>query len=176
MTCPENDYLIKFSLRSDMLKREVGILKAINRAVKKMRIGGGTSLNEDHFPRIVKSGFYSMDRKECIDVDNPLFDAKVQVSFMITTQSGMHLCKFAAMNKINLLNQKNVFTLGEKLLDVMEIIHTAGFVYNDLSFDNISLGVDQKPMFDASPDNFQDLSFHLWDYSAATPYLDFKTG
>lgn len=74
------------------------------------------------------------------------------------------------------LNLRNVYTIGLKLLDVFEIVHEAGYVYNDLTFENMFIGRDQRPKFDEVTDYFDELSFHLWDFSTATPYKDFDTG
>lgn len=56
--------------------------------------------------------------------------------------SGIAMSHFARLNKQNGLQLKEVFMIGQRLLNVIEILHRAGYIYNDLSFENISLGKD----------------------------------
>ena len=42
------------------------------------------------------------------------------------------------------LNDVSIFHLGLKLLDILELIHESGLVYNDLKPDNIMIAFDAK--------------------------------
>ena len=54
--------------------------------------------------------------------------------------SGYSLSKFIKENHSNELRPENVFTLGLQIIDALEIIHDAGYVYNCISPDKIFLG------------------------------------
>lgn len=41
----------------------------------------------------------------------------------------------------NHLNNASIFGLGLKIVDILELIHESGFVYNDLKPDNVMLGL-----------------------------------
>ena len=42
------------------------------------------------------------------------------------------------------LSSLSVYSLGIKLLDILELIHNSGLVYNDLKPDNILIGPNDK--------------------------------
>lgn len=44
----------------------------------------------------------------------------------------------------NPLKHDGVYEIGIQLLDLLEVIHTAGYVYNQLSIDTISLGIKER--------------------------------
>ena len=54
--------------------------------------------------------------------------------------SGYSLSKFIKENHVNELRPENVFSLGLQIIDALEIIHDAGYVYNSISPDKIFLG------------------------------------
>lgn len=76
------------------------------------------------------------------------------------------------------MNQLSVYVLGCKLLDILENIHKAGYVHNDLSLDKIVHGLNQKlrTKDDQVTNCFEDVSLHITDFTYARPYIDFKTG
>ena len=77
------------------------------------------------------------------------------------------------------MNLLSIYKLGCKLLDVLEVIHNAGYVHNDLSLERIVLGHDQKLKpniaFDTD-DCFENVDLHLVDFTFMTPYVDERTG
>ena len=61
----------------------------------------------------------------------------------------------------------------------MEIVHTAGYVHNDISLSKLMLGYGENIVFEKNCSecrSFKLKSLHLDDFSFATPYLDLTTG
>lgn len=166
-------HIVRFSLKPSFIKRELQILERINTVIskksKKMR------KTEGLFPKVIESGLYCMDTGKCYDFEDEQADDREMLSFIIMTKSGRQLSRHVSLNRSHDLNLKNVYTIGLKLLDVLEIVHEAGYIYNDLNLDNISFGADIKPILHKTKDYFEDYQLNLWDFSAATPYRDFKT-
>ena len=69
--------------------------------------------------------------------------------------------------------------LGLKLLDILELIHDSGLVYNDLKPDNILIGnQDFVPELDDNSDQniFADIDINLIDFGMASRWRDNGTG
>ena len=69
--------------------------------------------------------------------------------------------------------------LGLKLLDILELIHDSGLVYNDLKPDNILIGnSDFVPELDDNSDQniFADIDINLIDFGMASRWRDKGTG
>lgn len=69
------------------------------------------------------------------------------------------------------------------MLNLLETIHGAGYIYNDLKLENILVGPnDNLPSFALNNKNhpgrsvFKKASIHIIDFGFCTPYIDFKTG
>jgi serine/threonine protein kinase len=74
------------------------------------------------------------------------------------------------------ISKESVFNLGLQLLNILEQIHSAGYVYNDLKLDNILLGHGQKLPADCSYGNcFEDIDLTLVDFGFATRYINKRT-
>jgi serine/threonine protein kinase len=75
------------------------------------------------------------------------------------------------------LSHESVFQIGLQLLDILEMIHNAGYIYNDLKLDNILLGYEQKLPADCTQGNcVSKISINLVDFGFSTRYIDEKTG
>lgn len=64
------------------------------------------------------------------------------------------------------------------MLDILEIVHQAGYVFNDISMEKILLGPNQTMSLDNGSiiqDYFEDKTLHLVDFSFLTPYKCFVT-
>ena len=69
--------------------------------------------------------------------------------------------------------------LGLKLLDILELIHDSGLVYNDLKPDNILIGHHDfiPELNDTTNENlFADIDINLIDFGMASRWLDNGTG
>lgn len=77
------------------------------------------------------------------------------------------------------LNPLSILNLGRKLLALLERIHRAGYIHNDLSLDKIVLAYDQKvaPLPEDSKDDlFAGVELHIVDFTFMTAYVDFRNG
>lgn len=63
------------------------------------------------------------------------------------------------------------------MLDILESIHNAGFVYNDLKLDNLMLdyGLDERILRKTNEDIFDQHKVNIIDFDFATTYVDHKT-
>lgn len=73
----------------------------------------------------------------------------------------------------------SLYDLGSNLLDLLEVIHGAGYVYNDISPNKVVFPFNKsfKPnlKIDKSKSIFENKTMHIVDFSFATPYMDFKS-
>ena len=73
----------------------------------------------------------------------------------------------------------SIYSLGLRLLDMFEVIHSAGYVLNELSMSKILLGPNQPIEIDKKDlikNCFDGKSLHFVDLSYATPYVNHSTG
>lgn len=73
----------------------------------------------------------------------------------------------------------SIYELGSKLIDILELFHSAGYVHNDISLDKIVLGANQMvsrtPSQDETENTLEDKTVHIVDFQYMTPYIDFET-
>ena len=99
---------------------------------------------------------------------------------MIMPRLGINLEQyFEAMD--NVVPEVSVYSLGIKILTLLECVHETGFVFNDLKLDNLMIGYSDSLMAsDATlsecTDIFEKCTVNLVDYGFASPYLDKVTG
>lgn len=58
---------------------------------------------------------------------------------MIMPRYGINLEQYF-LNQKHKFSQISIFSLGIRLIKIFEVIHSAGYVYNDLKLDNIMTG------------------------------------
>ena len=69
------------------------------------------------------------------------------------------------------LSDASILHLGLSLLNILEVIHESGQVYNDLKPDNILIGLNQKvPNLGKKFEEniFKNIDFHLIDFGFAS--------
>lgn len=68
--------------------------------------------------------------------------------------------------------------LGIAIINVLEQIHNAGYIYNDLKLDNILVDLNQSlPLKQSSNKSvFENCKLRLIDFGFATSYIDKETG
>jgi serine/threonine protein kinase len=76
------------------------------------------------------------------------------------------------INETHQLSEASIKHLGASLLDMLETIHAAGYVYNDLRPDNILVSLDHKMPNEASANIFEGTNLQLVDFCRTTKYLD----
>ena len=77
------------------------------------------------------------------------------------------------------LSNASIFHLGLKMLNILELIHKSGLVYNDLKPDNILIGYGQSLVdcSNKSTENiFAKVDLHLIDFGLASHWCDPQTG
>lgn len=75
-------------------------------------------------------------------------------------------------NKGGKLSKASIYYLGLVLLQLLEQIHTSGYIYNDLKADNIMVSYGDKIKACADGENaFSQCTINLVDYGFASKYL-----
>ena len=67
-----------------------------------------------------------------------------------------------------------MYSFGIQLINILEKIHRAGFVYNDLKLDNLLLDadVDIQSLLMTDKDFFETVNVNIIDYGFVTRYVD----
>lgn len=68
-------------------------------------------------------------------------------------------------------------SLGIQLINILESIHQAGYVYNDLKLDNLMLdyGIDSKYLQTTNDNIFDDHKVNIIGFDFISTYIDEKT-
>ena len=74
-------------------------------------------------------------------------------------------------------SRESIYSLGIQLLNMLQRVHEAGYVYNDLKLDNLLMdfGTPGHELRDSNENIFQNRSVNLIDFGFATRYVDKKT-
>lgn len=72
-------------------------------------------------------------------------------------------------------SKASIYHLGLTVLEILEQIHAAGYVYNDLKLDNLLIGFHDQVPGETYEDNcFKNCTINLVDFGFATRYLEKK--
>lgn len=100
--------------------------------------------------------------------------------FYITKEYGLSLAHFFRNNNKFRMNLITAYNMVARLIDFFEIVHHAGYVYNDLALENIVIGYGQNieilRLKNKTSNFLSGTTLHMIDFSYMTPYIDFKTG
>ena len=91
-------------------------------------------------------------------------------AFLIMPRYGYNLEQLAE-NCGNKFSRETILDLGQRLVKLFEVIHGAGFVYNDLKLDNIMIGLNDKFRPAAGESSLKDCTIHLIDFGYCTKFL-----
>ena len=71
------------------------------------------------------------------------------------------------------MSLKTACHLGLGVLDILEKLHRAGYVYNDIKMENLYVGQGEhiKP-FDESTNSLENCQIHLIDFGLCEKYYD----
>ena len=101
--------------------------------------------------------------------------SEVVQSYMIMPRYGNNLESY--MTKVEKFSKSTTLHIGLSTLAMLQQIHSAGYVYNDLKLDNILVGFrDKIPSTQTSKDALKTCSLHLVDFGYATRYISRRTG
>lgn len=98
------------------------------------------------------------------------------MSYLVMPRYGINLeSLFQCRN--NQFSKESTYFLGIQLLNMLQQVHEAGYVYNDLKLDNLLLnyGTNSQSLIDSQSNIFKENSVNLIDFGFATRYLDKKT-
>lgn len=71
------------------------------------------------------------------------------------------------------LSKAGILELGLTILSLLEVVHNAGYTYNDLKLENIMIGFDSKiPVKNIEQGMFKNANIHLIDFGNAAYYVD----
>ena len=94
---------------------------------------------------------------------------------MVMSKHGKDMEKLANQKKI-IIDEQLIYSLGLRLLNLLEQIHDQGFVYNDLKLDNILLDfVGPRESNNDSAGHLDQYVITLTDFGFATRYVDPET-
>ena len=154
---------VKFMASLDLLLKEIEIINKLwssYQIVSREKQENNKSLFLQFF-QVIETGIYSPKSKqsfrliqnkqgELVQEDGSVINAECnkQSFFYISNQFGHSLSHF--FNKVSgkKCNMLSVYALGQRLLDLVEIVHRAGFIHNNISLDNIAVGCSQKIIID----------------------------
>ena len=100
------------------------------------------------------------------------------LSYVIMARLGQNLESILIQGR---MNQKSIYGLGIHVVNILQQIHMAGYVHNDLKFDNLLLdyncntNCNTKALSDKIENIFFDNSVSIIDFGFVTKYLDLKT-
>ena len=105
-------------------------------------------------------------------------------SYFIMPRLGQNLEEYFERSKRH-IPEASTYSLGIKILALLECVHETGFVFNDLKLDNLMVAFSDKlpssNMRDSngstpeSRDIFRDCTINLVDFGFASTYLDKNT-
>lgn len=118
---------------------------------------------------------------EVVDYGMILFTANKDkeeelLSYMVMPRYGQNLESYFERQNCNISNS-SIHEMAKATLKMLEQVHEAGFIFNDLKLDNIMAGFkDRLPRNGSSGNVFADGTLHLIDFGFATRYIDKDTG
>lgn len=106
--------------------------------------------------------------------EDDLHETGQVLSYVIIQQQGMTLETFFQSHDYK---RESILSLGIQLLNIYEQIHIAGYVYNNLKFENLAFdsSFDPNKIQDASRDIFERNNVNIVDFKYATPFINTKT-
>lgn len=69
------------------------------------------------------------------------------------------------------MSRSSCYQLGVHILNMLEQIHAAGYVYNDLKLDNLMVNLQCELPIDARRNVFKNMPLNIVDFGFATKYL-----
>lgn len=142
---------IKFSTNTEKQNEEIQVLKTIRKSYKQNTERAAKSYP---IPQIISHGVFKMTFGEITDAS---------VCFYVMKQFDQNLEQYFSTQ--NTLSTKMVFSIVKKLIDAIQVVHEAGYVYNDIKLENIMI---QK----SKDDSITDPKIILVDYGMAMRYQD----
>ena len=74
------------------------------------------------------------------------------------------------------MSKLSILSLAIRLINILELIHSAGYIYNDLKLGNILVGYkDEILPFDEDHDCFENCTISLIHFGFASRYYEKKT-
>lgn len=92
-------------------------------------------------------------------------------SYIIMPRYGCTLESYLHRADFN-LPKASVYNIGVQLIENLRVIHSAGYVYNDLKLDNVMMDFGASDRSALGPESLDYIRLTLIDFGFATPYLD----
>lgn len=170
----ETPLVVKVCEDHRLFAKEISAMHNIERRAESIRQPGCTSKT----PKVVAYGMVMVcDEAELADTDKTLDEEemsdKVMMSYLIMPRFGRNLETYFESQK-RALHKSSIYHLGMACLDLLEQIHAAGYIYNDLKLDNLLVDYKQHlPAKSAANKNaFANASINLVDFGFATKYVE----
>ena len=94
-------------------------------------------------------------------------------SYMIMPLYGVNLHELFVKRRAK-FSTESIYSLGLQVLDILELVHKAGLVFNDLKLDNLLLdyGVDIDKLSTTKENIFEKYNVNLIDFGFSTSYIN----
>jgi len=98
------------------------------------------------------------------------------MSYLIMPRYGINL-ESLFQSRNSHFSRESIYSLGIQLLNMLQRVHEAGYVYNDLKLDNLLLdyGKNSQELKESTGDIFKGNQVNMIDFGFATRYVDKKT-
>lgn len=99
-------------------------------------------------------------------------------NYVVYTRLGMNIEQLM-QSRAGGFTKKQIYSFGIQVLNILEKIHNAGYVYNDLKLDNVLLDMydmtDLKDLVITETDIFDKMNLNIANYDFVSPWLDRST-
>lgn len=161
---------IKFTKDEQTFSREAKAIKQIKASIIKNTEDGSALRTQT--PSIVQMGQAYL----CKNNGRGRAPAEELNSYIVMSRYGKDLETYFQDLDYK-VSQETVYNLGFKLINIIEQVHNAGLIYNDLKLANVLVGYNDKLPKDCSKGNaLKDVSVNLIDFGMVSKYMDRKTG
>lgn len=170
--------VIKVQETTDLFLEEINSMIKVQRKCKSN--GGNTAKANGRTPEIKDYGQFILIDSANVQKDAATLDLTddnaVIFSYMVMPRYGMTLHDLFESRK-GLLSAASIYSLGIQMINILEQIHQAGFVFNDLKLDNLlfDMDADAKKLRTTEENIFDKNNINIIDFGFVCPYVDQDT-
>lgn len=179
-TNKERNLEVTFFKSFDAFWSEYFVLKSLQARMDRQRSADAGDSSKDENPRIIEvCGVLSLDTGKSYLFQNQEkhSDDEEKQYFFIRPANGRLLMQFIK-EKLCMMKNQNVYKIGLQVLDLIEAVHSTGYVYNNINLNSIALNPGQQ--MNVTKDGHvtfeESMNLNLINFKDISPYLDNITG